>query len=298
MARFSVPFMVISPNFVSRRLMSLKSFGMRLKGVYPGLEYDMRNAGIRDFEPEIYSLSAFLSALVLSTLFALFIRILVQISTKVPRNQLVIAPVVAFAAMLVLMFALFLFYPKILAGKIASQTDKELIYAVRDILVQVKSGIPLDFAMKNVAQSNYGTVSLEFGKLVQDITTGKSMTSALEEMALRTQSEYLKKTTWQLVTTIRAGANVTAALKSIVTMLHNYQFSLIKSYNAELNFLVLIYLLIAAVVPTVGITVLVIFSVFGILGITPEIFMMVVGFSFFVQFLLALFIFYQRPNIY
>ena len=80
-------------------------------------------------------------------------------------------------------------------------------------------------------------------------------------------------------------------------MLVDYQFSVIKSYNAELNFIVLIYLLISAVLPTIGVTVLVIFSLFGILGITPELFATIVLASFVLQSIIIGYVKAKRPNM-
>ncbi|HQT45077.1 MAG TPA: type II secretion system F family protein, partial [Candidatus Micrarchaeota archaeon] len=149
----------------------------------------------------------------------------------------------------------------------------------------------------SVAVAGYGKVSDEFEKSYKDISLGRSTIDSLEDMAVRTRSQYLKKTVWQIVTTIRSGSNLSTTLKSMVTMLVNYQYGLIKKYNSELNFLVLLYLLAAAVIPTVGVTVLVIFSVFGILGINETVFFGVVMISFILQLTLIGFIKMERPNI-
>ncbi|MFA5106002.1 MAG: type II secretion system F family protein [Candidatus Micrarchaeia archaeon] len=297
MAQETIPFILVNPEYVKKRLSFLKPIGYRLKGILPFVEYDLRDAGIKTYSSDQFLISAFISSVAYAAFFGVLMRVLVSFSTTITETQALLAPFLGFFFVFILVFVLLASYPRIVAQKVESQIDRDLVYAVRDILVQVKSGISLYGAMGNVGGAGYGYVSAEFEKAYKDISLGRSTVDSLEDMAVRTRSQYLKKTVWQLVTTIRAGANLSSALKSMVTMLVNYQFGLIKKYNSELNFLVLIYLLLAAVVPTVGITVLVIFSVFGILGINELVFAGVILASFFMQVLLIGFIKMQRPNI-
>jgi pilus assembly protein TadC len=115
------------------------------------------------------------------------------------------------------------------------------------MLIQISSGIPLFSVLSNISEGDYGQVSAEFRKVVNEARSGTSLTEALENMAVRNQSKYLKKTSWPLITSMRAGANLTTPLRGIIKLLVDYQMRLNKSYNAELNFIVLIYLLVAAV---------------------------------------------------
>ena len=297
MKQQKVPFILVNPEYVKRRFTFLKPIGYRLKGLLPFVEYDLRDAGIESYGADQFLVSVFLSSLAYAAFFGFLIGVAVSFSTTITPAQAFIAPFFAALAIFVLGFLLLSFYPRIIAKNVESQVDRDLVYAVRDILVQVKSGISLYAALGNVAVAGYGKVSDEFEKSYKDISLGRSTIDSLEDMAVRTRSQYLKKTVWQIVTTIRSGSNLSTTLKSMVTMLVNYQYGLIKKYNSELNFLVLLYLLAAAVIPTVGVTVLVIFSVFGILGINETVFFGVVMLSFILQLALIGFIKMERPNI-
>ena len=169
---------------------------------------------------------------------------------------------------------------------------------MRDMLIQVNSGIPLFNTLENLGNSSYKHVGPEFRSVATNVKGGSSLIDELESMAIRTQSEYLKKVAWQLVTSIRAGANLSSTIKGIVKLLVDYQFSLFKSFNAELNFIILIYLMIAAVLPTIGTTVMVIFSVFGMLGVTPEIFAGVVALGFMGQIGIIGYVKMKRPSLF
>ena len=289
----AIPLMLIPTS--SSFLHNFKGLGKRLLGFYPGLHYDLRNASI-EVDDEIYANASFFSALIWAAVFSMFVRFATYIRDMEPRIQLLL-PFLAFFLMFLFFFFFHLAYPKIVARNISDRIDRDLTYAARDMLVQVSSGIPLYNVFKNIADSDYGPVSAQFRIVRDDIRGGMPVLTALENMSLRTQSKFLKKTCWQLITSLRSGANLTTTLHGIVALLVDYQFTLIKSYNAELNFVVLIYLLVSAVLPTIGVTVLVIFSLFGILGITPELFAAIVTVAFVLQMILIGYVKAKRPNM-
>jgi archaeal flagellar protein FlaJ len=185
-----------------------------------------------------------------------------------------------------------------LGKSIGAAIDKELIFAMRDMLIQISSGIPLFNVIENIGDSSYGYVSTEFKRVAVNVKGGNPLLSEIEIMAIRTQSEYLKKISWQLVTAIRSGADLTATLKNVVKILVDYQFAISKSFNAELNFIILIFMLISAVLPTIGTTVLVIFSVFGMFGISSDVLLAIVLISFMLQAGIVAYVYTKRPNFF
>jgi flagellar protein FlaJ len=273
-----------------------RGIASRLADAYPGLRYDLINANI-EFSPETYAFASGLSAAIWAAMAALFMLVVVKIRS-VEGPLMVLAPLLGFFVVWVVFFLLHIRYPKLLSNSMATKIDRGLLFATRDMLIQISSGIPLFSAMANVADGDYGQVSAEFKKVVNEVRSGASLSSALENMALRSQSKYLKKTVWQLITAMRSGSNLTAAIKGIIKLLVDNQLRAVKSYNAELNFIVLIYLMVAAVLPTVGTTVLVIFSVFGVLGVTPEIYTALIAFGFFIQTLVIGYVHLRRPRLY
>jgi flagellar protein FlaJ len=274
-----------------------RGIGLKIMSFYPSIKYDLRSIGI-NYEPENYCSIAFFSAVSWGVIIGFFLALVlsrIEFTEPVLRAILLLLIVI-----LTVMFflVLHLFYPRMIAKSVAERIDRELIFAMRDLLIQISSGVPLFNAIENVANSNYGYVSREFTIISTHVKGGSSLLDEVEAMAVRTQSEYLKKTAWQMATAIRSGANVTATIKGVVKMLVDYQFTLTKSFNAELNFIVLIYLMVSAVLPTIGTTVLVIFSVFGMLGVTPEVFMILVGMSFLGQAAVIGYVKLKRPNLF
>ena len=169
--------------------------------------------------------------------------------------------------------------------------------ALRSILVQVSSGSSLYDAMVNAAKSNYGIVSFEFKKVVQSINSGDSEVQALEKIALNSRSEYLSKACWQILTALRSGSSLANSISSVIDLLLNEQERSIKSYSSELNLFVLLYLLFAAAVPTLGVTFMVIFSSLGGTSVgSVEIFEIILA-AFATQIVLIGFIKARTPKV-
>jgi len=274
-----------------------QGIGVRIISFYPNVRYDLRNLGI-DFPAEQYCAAAFISGFIWAAILAAFLGIFLTAVQSIPLPVKLVLPVMAGFLSLLAATIFFLMYPRMMGKSIGSTIDKELIFAMRDMLIQISSGIPLFTVIENIGNSNYGYVSMEFKRVATNVKGGNSLLSEIELMAIRTQSEYLKKISWQLVTAIRSGANLTNTLKSVVKILVDYQFALSKSFNAELNFIILIFMLVSAVLPTIGTTVLVIFSVFGMFGVSSEVLLGVVIVSFLVQAGIVAYVYTKRPNFF
>ena len=192
-------------------------------------------------------------------------------------------------------FSLFSYYPRILARKIVEDVDKDLVYALKDLLLQISSGVPLFDAMVNISKSGYGVISKEFRRTVQDINAGEMQERALEKMALRTESEFLRRTIRQILTALKSGASLQAALKSVIKNLQQFQYSQVKSYTYELNLWVLLFIIISVAVPSLGITLLVVLSTFGGVSIDEGFILGLVAFCIFCEVALVEFIKSRRP---
>jgi flagellar protein FlaJ len=189
-------------------------------------------------------------------------------------------------------------YPRILSRSVADKVDRELIFALKDMYIQINSGISLFDAMCNVSKSDYGHVSEEFELAVREITAGESEENALERLATKTKSNYFKKALWQIITAMRSGSSTAGALRSVIDVLIGYQHRMIKNYASELNFWILMFMLVAATIPTLGVTLSVILSTFGSAGITPLLFTEFILASFIAQAVMIGFLKSRRPEVY
>lgn len=257
--------------------------GRMLSKIIFSLKYDLQKSGI-DIDVERYCLASLISALLYGIMFFFVGMMFGAVITKevgmLTLTIMIASGITSF--FVALMFHLI--YPKIATYQLASMVDQDLLFALRTMLIQLSSGMSLFESMKNISKSDYGQVSIEFSSVIRDINSGMSESAALEKLAFRTKSEVLKKTVWQIITTMRSGGSTVAALNSQVESLLSQQMDAIKGYAAELNLWTLIYLIVAAAMPSLGITFLVIASSIGGSGIGPDAVLLIVILSLGTQF--------------
>ena len=189
------------------------------------------------------------------------------------------------AALLVSGFVLFnqRNYPKIYSLNKQRDIEKNLLPVLQDMMVQLNSGIPMFSIMGNIAESNYGEVKNEFVKIMKEINSGVSQIDAIEKYAKLNTSPYFRRILWQISNGLRAGSDMTIVVRESIKNLSEEQAIQIQSYGSKLNPLIMFYMLIAIILPSLGITFLIIIS--SLLGISAKIIQLV----FFVIFLFVVF---------
>jgi flagellar protein FlaJ len=164
-------------------------------------------------------------------------------------------------------FSLFVFYylmgyPKFVALRRIKKLDKDLLNSLQHILIEIKSGVPLFNAMIGVTDG-YGEVSDEFKIVIKEINAGIPEIKALERASLRNPSLHFRRSIWQMTNAMKAGSNVANALEAIVSALTQEQIIAIRKYGQELSPFTLMYMLVAVIMPTLGITFLIVLSSFA-----------------------------------
>ncbi len=287
--------MMFSIEAAKQMAKPFRGIGNLFLSIFPGVEYDLKSINA-DIRPEEYSFASAVSATVWGLIFGMLTYILLL--TRGAAEQHYFVAIGVFLLFFMFAFILHMIYPGILSRKQADKIDRELLFALRDMLAQVKSGTPFYVALTTIAKSDYGTISEELSIAVKGISAGESEKTALERIVMTTKSEYLKRTIWQVLTALESGASMDAALKSAFDTLMNYQIQAIKNYSGNLNFIILFYMFFAAVLPSIGITLLVLLLSFTTASITDEIFYMVIIASVIVQLAIIGFVKSERPSLY
>jgi archaeal flagellar protein FlaJ len=260
------------------------------------LNYDLKKAEI-NISAERYALASLISAIVYGLMFV-FIGLAFGVIITRGFNQetiifMIVSGILSFFGALIF----HLLFPKIQANQIAKQVDQQLLFALRTLLIQLSSGISLFEAINSISKSDFGQVSKEFTDVVRGINSGMSETKALEKLAFKTKSEMLKKTIWQIITTMKSGGSIVNAIHSVVDELISNQEEVIKKYSATLNMWTLVYLIIAAAMPSLGVTFLVIASSIGSSGIGTEAVALIVLLALCIQIALIFLVKAQVPKV-
>ena len=190
-------------------------------------------------------------------------------------------------------------YPRIFSLHKSRDLEKNLIPALQDILVQLNSGIPIYRIMVNLSHSDYGEVSKEFQKITSEISSGTPQIESIENAGKIHLSKYFQRVLWQISNGMRAGNDMSIVIKESIRNLSDEQAIQIQNYGSTLNPIIMFYMLIAVIIPSLGITFLII--IFSLLNI-PEriiqiIFGSVFGFVVFMQIMFLGLIKSRRPSL-
>lgn len=286
-----LPFPLPKAMKMSRRFLGI---GETLSHMFPGTAFHLEQSGY-DYDEREWMAMAFFSAafyfIVLSGPLALL-----TIAARIdPVRAIGISFLVGFVVGFVALIYITM-YPKLSVTRKVNQVERYLPYGLHHLLIEVRSGVPLYNSLVSIAQSNYGRLSLEFKRAVNEINTGKSVVAALEMLARDNPSLYFRRVIWQMVNALKSGADIGQTIKQIVDNLSEEQRISIKKYGAQLNPLALMYMIFCVIFPTLGITFLLVISSFIGIGFDIEYMLLgILGFLIMFQFMLIGLIKSRRP---
>lgn len=166
-------------------------------------------------------------------------------------------------------------YPRIFSVHKSRDLEKNLIPALQDILVQLNSGVPIYRIMVNISHSDYGEVSHEFTRITNEINSGTSQIEAIENVGKLHLSKYFQRVLWQISNGMRAGNDMSIVIKESIRNLSDEQAIQIQSYGSTLNPIIMFYMLIAVIIPSLGVTFLII--IFSLLDLPKTIIQITFG---------------------
>ena len=164
-------------------------------------------------------------------------------------------------------------YPRLFAIYKSRDIERNLLSALQDIMVQLNSGVPIYKILVNISNSDYGEVSKEFTIIAKKINSGTPQIQAIEESAKITLSKYFQRVLWQISNGMRAGNDMAIVIKESIRNLSDEQAIQIQSYGSKLNPIIMFYMLIAVIIPSLGITFLII--IFSMLDIPKNVIQLV-----------------------
>ena len=167
----------------------------------------------------------------------------------------------AFLISFILIAFLIIYYPKIKRQNDYSSFSKELPYALRQLATELRSGKSLFDSMASIIESDYGILSLEFSRVLEEIKYGESTEDAFLNLERRVDSQAFSRVVYEILTSLRVGANLSASLTIIADDV-NFDIRMkLKEYSEKLNAFVMIYTFLAILAPVIILTILLAASV-------------------------------------
>ncbi len=160
-----------------------------------------------------------------------------------------------------ILFNKFISYPIARSNQIGKAIERDILFATRDLVISMRSGMPLFNAMTAVS-TGYGAASQEFVKIVSLIQLGSPIEQAIEEVTEKSHSKTFKRIMQQASLSIRVGADVTGSLQSVVDDIMQERVIELRRYGQKLNALAMFYMLFGVIFPSMGVAIAVIMSTF------------------------------------
>src|SRR3989344_4366157 len=269
---------------------ALNTIFQRVAKAAPMLKMKLKQAGIDD-KPEDFIKKTFLSAFYMTTGLVVLLFLVLAKLNLIRGVLFLIVPIVFFV-----MFFYMIRLPDIIISRKEKDISKEIIFAGRFIIIELESGVPLYNAMVNVSK-NYEVIGRYFKEITDKIDLGTSMEDALNEAVEFIPSNDFRKILWQIINSIRTGSDVAKSLYSVMEQITKDQITEVNKYGKKLNPLAMFYMIVAVILPSLGITMLIILSSFIQFELSLTILLSLAGFLGFVQFMFIAMVKFSRPAI-
>jgi len=290
-----IPFSFLPPQVLRRWAQKIEGISQRVRNIYPGITLEIKHAQFNLSDREYIGM-CLISSVFIFVFFLIFSFLI--LSKLVENGALLVSFLISLVFFLFILFQQF-YYPKLIVSKRTRGLERNLMPALQNILIQINSGVPLFDTLVHISGGGYGEVSTEVKKAVKAISAGEDEMIALEALAANNPSIFFRRSIWQLVNGMKAGGDIANVIKDVIENLSEEQLIAIQKYGSQLNPLAMFYMLIAVIIPSLGITFIIILSSFVSLSedITKTIFFALYGFVFFFQLMFIGTIKSRRPNL-
>lgn len=255
----------------------MDDFINRLTKMFPKLPGELRMAHIKE-RPQDFVKKRLIGSMMYSVMIGVA-AFLFMAALKLP----IVYAIISIPLLFFLMFLLLIRSPITKINKRKRDLEREVLFAGRFLLVKIHSGRPLLNALVDASQS-YGVASKYFRELVDDINMGTAIEKALDNAMSYSPSPKYSKILFQISNAIKIGIDVSEPLANTLDEISQQQMIEIQRYGKKLNSLSIFYMLIAVVMPSIGVAMFsVIGSLVGFGEFASAIFMAVLVFLAFMQ---------------
>ncbi len=251
------------------------------------LDVQLREQGIKG-SPQQFAKRMMINAIIFSALIGIALAaMLFRLLSASNANPTVIAVLLGGVFALAcynMLFNQFLRYPANKAKARGKEVERAILFAARDIIISLRSGVPLFNALTSVS-SGYGAASAEFAKIINLIQLGMPMDQAIDQVSAASTSRTFKRIMLQASVSIKEGADVVSALQEVVDQAMQERTIELRRYGQRLNALSMFYMLFGVIFPSIGIAVLSILTTFiNIFSVTNTVLILALVFIALLQF--------------
>ncbi len=258
---------------------------------FPNLKADLELAGM-EADPKGFVLRAIYLALGISVI---LLVLLYAFIASVPASPVILIPLspVVFA----LAFIYSMKMPEAMMLRRKRRIDADIVFAGRQMLIELRSGIPLFEALLS-ATEGYGEVSSEISKVIEKASVGTSLDVAMREVAEKNPSKAFGRIMSQLASSVRSGSDVAPAFESVLEQVSREQEIELKAYGQKLNPLAMFYMIIGVILPSLGVVLMIIVLSFVSVKIGVEALIAALALQALLQYIFLTVVESARPRLY
>ncbi len=233
----------------------IRKLAIKNRKVEDALKDQQVKGTIYDFIKRMLITSIIISVVLAITIFLLFIRLGLN-----PAVGLLLAFAIGFAVNQ-FAFKSFMGFPLKKSKKSSKNVERDILFAARDMIISLRSGMPLYNAIVSVS-TGYGDASKEFARITQRVQLGMPLEEAIDQTTAGTKSESFRKIMLQASVSIKAGANVVSSMQSTIDELSEERVIALRKYGQRLNAIAMFYMLFGVILPSMGIAIATILTTF------------------------------------
>jgi len=201
-----------------------------------------------------------------------------------------------FIIMFLILFNFAFLKLKGIINKRKNEIDKEVLFLGQYLLIKLYSGKPLLNALIDLTNSQ-GVASKYIKEIVDDISTGNSIENALQSAIAYSPSDKFRKILFHINNALKLGIDVTGPLSSVLEEITKEQETEVKRYGKKVNSIIIFYMLAAVVIPSIGMTILIVILSFVSFSVKFYHFLAVLFFILIIEFLFMSVFKSMRPAV-
>jgi len=164
-------------------------------------------------------------------------------------------------------YSFFFRYVDVQIRKQARELDSDLLFVSEYFLVSLESGMPLGNAIQGISKLKRPGARF-FKKIYTEFKTGKDLEQALMEGSKNCPSDSMKILLKRLKDSLSIGVDLKVVLENFIEESAEKKILEIRGFSKKLNPLVMMYLLLGVVLPSLGVTFLMLGA--AAMDITPS----------------------------
>ncbi|MCH8519337.1 MAG: type II secretion system F family protein [Nanoarchaeota archaeon] len=232
--------------------MVLKEIIRKIASKYPNLNHKLKLAGLNQSPFQYIFQTIALTGMICA---GIFIFIFILFSSSPNFLTLLIGSILAIPLIYLFLFSI----ADVKAKQLGRELDRDLLFVSEYLLVTLESGIPLPNALEEMSKIQRPG-GIYFERILREFKMGEDLEQTLDDAIDYCPSEDFRNLIKKLRDSLSIGVQLDKTLVDFVEESSDKKLIEIQGYSKKLNPLIMMYLVLGIVVPSLGVTFFILFA--------------------------------------